>query len=99
MLSGCELGWNTKLRRTEHPVWIGEVVQEAKVFKAAISRIEAIPLRFFDGHAQITLRIGAPAGRVNQECFEERAFAVTRPEQERAVEESWPSLVVEIALI
>src|SRR5215216_2323372 len=57
VLSGCRLGRNAKLGRTKHPVRIGEVVKEAKVFEASISGVETIPLRVFDAHAQVALRI------------------------------------------
>ena len=60
VFSGYRIGWAAKLRGTENPIGIREVVQKAKVLEAAISGVKAIPLRLFDAYAKITLRIGSP---------------------------------------
>jgi hypothetical protein len=87
------------LGRTEDPVRIREVVQEAKVFEAPVSRVEPIPFRLLDTHPQITLRIRAPTGRTRQQSFEETALAIFRLQQKRAIEKSRPGPVVQIALV
>src|SRR4051794_17808564 len=99
MLTGRQLGRHAELRRAEHPVWICEVIEKAKVLEAPVGGVKAIPFRLFDVHAHVSLRVCAPARRAHQKRLEQRAFALARSEQERAVEESWTSFVVEIALV
>src|SRR5215212_6010358 len=99
VLSRRQLGRYAKLRGTEHPVWIREVVEEAEVFKATISGVKPIPLGFFDIDAQVALRISAPASGVHEKRLEGRAFAVSRPQQEGAVVESRSGFVVQITLV
>ena len=47
MLTGYELGRHAELGRAENPVWVREIIEEAKILEAAISGVEAVPFRVF----------------------------------------------------
>ena len=99
MLTGDRIRRTTEARGTKYPIRICEAVQKSEILEPAIAAVESIPLRLLDAESHLTVRVGSPPARSHQQSIKELALTVFGFQQEAAVEETWPGLVIQIALV
>ena len=99
MFSSYRIRRHTERGRTQHPVRIGQVVDESKIFETPVRAVKPVVFGIFNTEPQIFARIGAPACRSNQQAFEQAAFPFLRLQKDGRIKQARSCFVIEIALI